>query len=653
MVKIARNQAKAVNSDYHLWHPTAMTKDSDLLVVCGVLDVDSQTTIAIPIHKTLAAKSANFFSQFAKTQAKQNCSEIVIDTFRPKTMLNYFRSLYDETIKVSSKNCVELYCLAKFLKDEKLEKLVTENIKVYIRQSALTAFDCFGLFFMTNDFDETIYVHIKEQKSLKFAKCAFVWPQNDRKARKVIKKMLQKAEEPIAKIPTAKLVKFIESVGDSVEVECLYFITKLWLRGENKFEELKQVLEAECALKSSIRTKWKLYRSVLEWLKHHSPSEADANSVESFNIIFKHEDGVEKVEDLDTLPDDTTGSSPERPARLATPARAKRLVKKLSRTLSQISIQAKDHKNSTMRRDIGEIRRFEDIVGVKKEADASSVISDDPFGGFSGPTKKEAAPEVKPPKWPANAARENNDSGNSSGLAGSGEQLQIRFAVQRAGGLIGQGGSNIKELKSCSDAAVELDGPRNSRDLIAKLKDPGMKNKIQKLFTIEGDKVECFKVLDKMLEFLDYNGNCGVSLLVEPHLAGSLIGKGGSVIKQLKEESECRINIDKEPYEESTEKIVKLYGESDRVNPLLKKILEKLTVAKARAKNVPEESKPWFPTVPVEWLEGYESEKDSDSDSSDSDDADAKPGDKRAADGSVAGSPASKKAKSDDEDGFF
>merc|ERR1712168_1128660 len=266
--------------------------------------------------------------------------------------------------------------------------------------------------------------------------------------------------------------------------------------------------------------------------------------------------------------------------------------------------QAKDHKNSTMRRDIGEIRRFEDIVGIKKEADASSVISDDPFGGFSGPTKTEAAPEVKPPKWPADAARENNDSGNS-------------------------------------------------RELIAKLKDPGMKNKIQKLFTIEGDEVECFKVLDKMIEFLDYNGNCGVSLLVEPHLAGSLIGKGGSVIKQLKEESECRINIDKEPYEESTEKVVKLYGESDRVNPLLKKIIEKLTDAKARAKNEPDECKPWFPTVPAEWLEGYESEKDSASDSSDSDEDDAKPGDKRAANGSAPGSPASKKAKSDDEDGFF
>lgn len=623
-----------------------MTTDSDLLVVCGVQDLnDPEGTVAIPIHKDLAARSAGFFKQFSKFESKDGCNEIVIDTFRPKTMLNYFRSIYDENIRVSARNCVELYCLARFLKDNKLETVVADNIHAYIKKSMLSAFDCFGLLFMTDVFDQTVYGHIKEQKTLQFAKSSFVMPRNDKQIRKAIKRNLMKAQEPIAKMALDKMVTFVSTVGTHVEVECLYYVTKMWLRGECNYENVEKVLVAGCQLSSTIRSKWKLYKCVVEWVRHHTPEKADENSVNAFNVIFKHEDDVEKVEDLDKIVDESCSSPDNSRDIMQTPNRAKRLVKKLSRALSQIQV-SRDPRNSTVRRDIGEIRRFDDVIGKQNEADNSSVISDDPFGGEK--TKQEV-PETRAPKA-ALEARGVDDSGNASASVPSGEIYQIRFSVQRAGGLIGQGGSNIKELKGCSEAMVELDGPRNSRDLIAKLKDPGQKNKIQKLFSIEGDKVECFKVIDKMIEFLDYNGNVRLNLLVEGHLCGSLIGKGGCIIKEMKEESECRIDIDKEPYEGSSEKQIRLSGESGNVNPLLRKILAKLVKAKERVKEAPP-SNPWFPTVPVEWLEGYESENsgsDSDSDSgSDSDTPKKRPA-------SDAGdSPAIKKQKSDDGDAFF
>jgi len=666
MVKIVRNDAKASNASYDLWHPTAMTKDTDFLVVCGVKDDAHKddadaSPIAIPIHKELAARSATFFDKFLKHGGKPDCGEIVIDTFRPKTMLNYFRSIYDENIKISPRNSVELYCLAKFLKDVKLEGVVRDNIKGFIGRSLLTAFDCFGLLFMTDAFDNTVIDHIKKQKTLRFAKGSFLVPQDAKEARRAIKRNLMKAHEPIAKLAVDKMVRLVGEIGAHVEVECLYYLIKMWLRGENNYANLDRVLEKISDLKSGIRPKWKLYRHVVEWVRHHSPDKGDELSVKAFNVIFRHEEGIDTVEDLDkALPVDESSSSPDVTARLATPVRAKRLVRKLSRTLSQISLA--QPKNSTMnepvRNEIGQIRRFEDIISGKAVAaptapDASSIISDDPFG--------DSAPVVPETRGPSNAvaARAQDTSGASAAAAPSGEFWQIRFSVQRAGGLIGQGGANIKELKSCSDAMVELDGPRNSRELIAKLKDPGQKNKIQKLFSIEGDKTECLKVIDKMIEFLDYNGSVRLSLLSEGHLTGCLIGKGGSVIRAMKEESECRIDIDKEPYEGSSEKQVRLFGESERIRPLIEKILVLLQKAKARPpRDGTPESNPWFPTVPVEWLEGYESEKDSDDESgSDSDDSDAgekSSSIKRTASGGDDG-PAEKRAKSDDDDGdgFF
>ena len=47
--------------------------------------------------------------------------ELVVDDFTPKVLFIYFRCLYQEQIKCSNKNAVELYCLTRYFGDYKLE----------------------------------------------------------------------------------------------------------------------------------------------------------------------------------------------------------------------------------------------------------------------------------------------------------------------------------------------------------------------------------------------------------------------------------------------------------------------------------------------------------------------------------------------------
>merc|ERR1712226_735573 len=250
------------------------------------------------------------------------------------------------------------------------------------------------------------------------------------------------------------------------------------------------------------------------------------------------------------------------------------------------------------------------------------------------------------PEGPKSAVRARQKSESD------GQELYLRFMIGRGvGGIIGPRGAHINELRDMTSADVTLDGPKNARELEKQLKDPSNRKKIEKLYTIKGIQEEVFQVLDKTCEFLQYNEELRMNLLVEGKLAGTIIGKGGSVINGLKEESGCRIGVDREPYKESSEKLCKISGETEPVVTVLKKIiglLAKESKRRAGKGETVDVETPYYPTIPPEWLEGFESEKEDESDN------ESEKSNKRSGDGDEDGAPSAKKAKSDTaDDGFF
>ena len=230
----------------------------------------------------------------------------------------------------------------------------------------------------------------------------------------------------------------------------------------------------------------------------------------------------------------------------------------------------------------------------------------------------------------------------------------LRFVVWKAGGLIGRGGSNIRELSDLNDAHVSLDGP--GRDELDRVLDPANKRKIDKCFSIEGTQRECLLVAKKACEFLDYNGCCKLNLLVNGEITGCLIGKGRSIKEKLEEECECSYFVDREVKDGSSEKMVKLGGrdgETDNVFKLLCKlsdlIIENLADREKKGRPVPGYGENlWKPIVPEEFcVEKVDTEDEGSDAKSESGSV------KRKSMSDADGTPSPKKEKVEDADDDF
>ena len=130
--------------------------------------------------------------------------------------------------------------------------------------------------------------------------------------------------------------------------------------------------------------------------------------------------------------------------------------------------------------------------------------------------------------------------------------LRLLIPSKVAGSIIGKGGKNISRIRKDFNATVHVpdcDGP-------------------ERVVSITADEETTLNVLGEIIpclvEFLSTSNNeVDVRLLVHQSLAGCLIGKGGSKIKELREKTSSKIKIFGNCCPQSTDRVVSVVGSSE------------------------------------------------------------------------------------------
>jgi len=131
-------------------------------------------------------------------------------------------------------------------------------------------------------------------------------------------------------------------------------------------------------------------------------------------------------------------------------------------------------------------------------------------------------------------------NGQDSGSNGTTIRLQVPNAL--VGSIIGKQGETIKAIREQSQAKVNIadSQPGEDRDLLLKGSLPSLEQAINLIITNLSQNRNQPYPSDQPLD-----DSLSIKVLVANDQAGAIIGKGGEVIKQLREESGARISIGK------------------------------------------------------------------------------------------------------------
>eukprot|EP00457_Paulinella_chromatophora_P005632 gb/GEZN01005649.1/.p1 GENE.gb/GEZN01005649.1/~~gb/GEZN01005649.1/.p1 ORF type:complete len:553 (-),score=82.33 gb/GEZN01005649.1/:77-1735(-) len=173
--------------------------------------------------------------------------------------------------------------------------------------------------------------------------------------------------------------------------------------------------------------------------------------------------------------------------------------------------------------------------------------------------------------------------------------LEVRGLVsnKESGIIIGKGGANISKIRDDSFTFINIlknDFP-SSPERVVKIKGDvhGVTQALQLITSLLGQERP-----HKDAEAMDQPGvkigeKSQFKLLIHKQQAGAIIGKGGEVIKQMQEQTGCRIQLSNDVLDNSTDKSVTLSGSLESVHLAIQAIIPKL-----------EESaiKPGMPVIP-------------------------------------------------------
>lgn len=180
-------------------------------------------------------------------------------------------------------------------------------------------------------------------------------------------------------------------------------------------------------------------------------------------------------------------------------------------------------------------------------------------------------------------ADNNRDSGNEGGNGNgqpakrirreSDDKIRLLIPSNLAGAVIGKGGENIKRITSEFDAEVD----------VSKCQGP------ERVITIESDLETCCSVIRDIMKKID-KGNAEeyeMRMLLHQSLAGCVIGKGGSKIKELKDKIGCRLKIFSNAAPQSTDRVAQIIGKEEQCIECLTDIVElmKSTPVKGPTRN--------------------------------------------------------------------
>ncbi|XP_073988301.1 heterogeneous nuclear ribonucleoprotein K isoform X2 [Rhodnius prolixus] len=153
----------------------------------------------------------------------------------------------------------------------------------------------------------------------------------------------------------------------------------------------------------------------------------------------------------------------------------------------------------------------------------------------------------------------------TGGGGGDDPALRLLIPSKVAGSIIGKGGKNISRLRSDYNAVVQVpdcSGP-------------------ERVVSISADYETAVKIVEQIVPCLDEffssgKGEVDIRLLVHQSLAGCVIGKGGSKVKELREKTSAKIKIFGNCCPQSTDRVVSIVGSPEVAINGLKEIIDLL-----------------------------------------------------------------------------
>lgn len=157
------------------------------------------------------------------------------------------------------------------------------------------------------------------------------------------------------------------------------------------------------------------------------------------------------------------------------------------------------------------------------------------------------------------------------------DQMTLRFLLRskHAGGIIGKGGETIKRLRTEFNATVTVPDTQTN----------------ERVLSIGADKDDCIKVLRGCLPLVHeppYPVNAGrggggegkeqndyeLDFLVHSSQVGGIIGRAGTRIKEIREQTNAQVKVYQECLADSTERVVAVGGSEDHLIAALEQMLE-------------------------------------------------------------------------------
>ncbi|XP_053204137.1 poly(rC)-binding protein 3-like isoform X1 [Panonychus citri] len=179
-------------------------------------------------------------------------------------------------------------------------------------------------------------------------------------------------------------------------------------------------------------------------------------------------------------------------------------------------------------------------------------------------------------------------------LDGPSVTLTIRLIMQgkEVGSIIGKKGDNIKKFREESGAKINIsDGSCPERIVTV----TGSTESILKAFSLIGRKFE--ELHEPWKDGQSGTNPVTLRLIVPASQCGSLIGKGGAKIKEIREITGATIQVASEMLPNSTERAVTISGNSDSITKCIYQICCVLMESPAKGATIPYRPKPAMPPV--------------------------------------------------------
>jgi len=149
-------------------------------------------------------------------------------------------------------------------------------------------------------------------------------------------------------------------------------------------------------------------------------------------------------------------------------------------------------------------------------------------------------------------------------------ELRVLINTKNAGAIIGKGGSNIKRLRESYKSSVtvpDCSGPERILTITAEL---GTALEVL---------VDVVPRLDDYKDHVDLNFDCEVRILVHQSQVGSIIGRAGGKIKELRDITGTNIRVYSQCCPMSTDRVIQITGKPDLVCDTIQQVLEIATSA--------------------------------------------------------------------------